>query len=873
MTVPVTLIQKHEAQSTPYLTNRDTTQELKSFDPDTVCRTCTKQNSRQWAYGGNKAVEAILSGMTEEEMTCSSDKVSTSFRVLESTDVRNQTVPLGLSSSKRTVSIVDSCGQSVMPKCKNCDRFVPLQVKVPYDPSGGKIVHQVKTTNSGTAIVAVKEDGTAPYWWKVTIGGHCSIPKEGIEVDGDIKFCDPKQRKYKVENPSCNNCYYLWRPNENWMFNHLEVNFAAALNPWEREQAQEQYEHMDNPAAAYGIALYQKQTVPYGRVVWYGVDLLDIGVTEKGNMYYAVRFHDSRLKAKLSATSSKWTVWGAPSLEEWEANKAKYIGMTLSVEILYPHMKKFGLGMPKYYAAFQWPEMPKKIRVQHPMAEILADPDCNNCRKKPSPKACYYHSKDPRYKVTTDEVVFRNPGGTPSIVRYPAHGTLEVEEVGDKFVVLDGNGNRPTTYGTDVANATVFRVLRSKLIEQARTMGGEEAVQQVLAQYKSVVSQLRRGKPRTTRPSWIRPNGMDPSRPTCSHPYGLDLRWQFQDAFGSERADWNFDHGLMVKMEVAEEQRVGKRQHNQTPQKLHEEVMSNIISNPNYNPVLDEVPKRLFEFKATPFITIIDAIGGMTDEFGSPVTDTSEFLDRLSEEVIVGYVGDQPRMMSKRRQMFGYDMTRGYYGKRRGHEKIANPSLDSDTVIFEKDQIDLEQSEFHDNWECPTCNTQYTATEVDPYWLVCEECGSDLYRDHSTRTSHNPRRSGGVGVAIVADSPRQLERRRLDDFVCPNWRLNTSKIITLQDVDLPGMRDLEETGNKHVDKVEKFLVSGNFTPEMEAANLEYEAKMAKVVNLRHNYLEKFPETSAAELHRLFPTPSGKVYVRRAAGSLSKMGGV
>lgn len=130
-----------------------------------------------------------------------------------------------------------------------------------------------------------------------------------------------------------------------------------------------------------------------------------------------------------------------------------------------------------------------------------------------------------------------------------------------------------------------------------------------------------------------------------------------------------------------------------------------------------------------------------------------------------------------------------------------------------------------------------------------------------------------MGVAIVADSARQLERRRLDDFVCPEWRLNTSKIITLQDVALPGMTDLEETGNKHVDKVEKFIVAGNFTPEMEAANLEYEAKMAKVVNLRHNYLEKYPETSAAELHRLFPTPTGKVYVRRAAGSLSKMGGV
>jgi len=273
-------------------------------------------------------------------------------------------------------------------------------------------------------------------------------------------------------------------------------------------------------------------------------------------------------------------------------------------------------------------------------------------------------------------------------------------------------------------------------------------------------------------------------------------------------------------------------------------------------------------------VSKIEAIGGMYDEDGNPITSTVEFLHRLDEEVKVGHSGETDRMMTVRQQLYGYQLARGYYGKRKGSDKTQLPSFDTDVVIFE-DRGEPDQIDVHDAWRCVNCNRTYDQSQIENWFSPTCHCGQSLYKNHTSRVSYNARATGGIGNALAMDNDSTRQRQMLYANLCPQWRLNTdSAVIKLEDL-AGNSKNLQETpvvikaqSGPTVHKIGGFL-----SPEHVAANEEYESKRQEIYSQRELYKEQYPETTISELEQKFPLPFGIVYVEKAAGSLAKMGGL
>lgn len=838
---------------------------LAHIDSELVCRTCVNRANKTWMYPRTEVIGMLTEGVTMEDLACTPTKPLVDYRVVRTTDRRFQIVPLAQNSPFPTQAKVTGCGQTLRPECKSCDRFESVTVAIPYNRDGEKISYRLVGEGSNLRAEPYAANGGYVSYWRTTVGGHCTLPVEGIVRNGERLYCDPKPRKRKVESPSCGNCFYLYRPTEQWQFDHLEVNRNAALTPFEREQAIENKPEEQTDAQAIGIALYRKQTMDYSRRIPYPAWILS-KLADGDMIKYTVRFKDNGVAAILAEGDPRWEITD-PGIDVGWSDLQNPILTVIYVK--WPDNRLLRLGDNLRKETYRWPAMPKAERRFNRDPIDLIDPSCGSCR---ATRPCYYHSKAPYRSDVTGEIVFENPDGLITQEVLPKHALLYVKEVRGRIRVVDGNDNEPVAYSETTANASVFRARLKGLLEQAQQKWGFEGEMAVREQYIRVISLLHRtGKYISVRPAWLATSGQEPSKPTCSHPKGLDLRSVFQDSFGSERADWNFDHGWMTRMQVEEEIRAGTRQHQLTPQKLQEEILATLHMNPNFDPATGSVVESGFSMPEDSFVTEIKAIGGATHTDGSPVTDTSEFLDLLDEEVVVGFAGESPRTMSKRMQLFGYAMSRGYFGSRKGNDKLSVPALDSEVVIF--GDLDDDQRDKNEDWRCSVCDKTYTQDALDdPFWPVCE-CGNDLYRSHRTSSTFNPRSKGGVGTAIVADTASMQSDRRLYETVCPSWRLNSSALITLADVSGPDERESERVGETKAAKAqpEIFQVGGELTEEMKAANRKYEDELMQVTQSREQHLAKFPDTPTAELHTLFPTPVGVVYRQKAVGSAAKMG--
>jgi hypothetical protein len=721
------------------------------------------------------------------------------------------------------------------------------------------------------------DDGSPVAWWKTTVGGQCSIPAEGLERNGTRVYCDPQPRKPRVENPSCANCFYLDYMGEKWQFDFLTVNDHAALSPYEREQAIATSTEDVTPAQAVGLALWRKQSNPAGRRMFYRANLIKSGLHD-GVQKYRVKFADSGVTAVICEGDSRWTVYGAPADFEAGENSPP---VSVAVEVAWPHHRVFRLPLVQRHYPLIWPSLPKKVAVNPSWQADLADPNCPRCRPSTSfvtarngwrvvirpAVPCYYHSRGPRKNIATGEIEFHNFNSYSEMKKFPNHGCMRVVERNGQVLAVDWNGNLPTAYSDEVANASVFRLWLPELVRQARLLGAEH---QIMAQYYAVTKGLRRSrKGRSIRPSWLANSGQEPSKPTCSHPLGLNLRKVMNDSFGQERTDMNFDLGAANQMEIEEELRVGYRQHSQTPQRLQEEIMSTIATHPGYDTASGDIRSPEVEWPVEWTVHQIAGIGGMKREDGSAVTDVNEFMDRLDDEVVIGTHGDVDRKISRRKQLFGYDMTRGYYGKRRGSDKTAMPAGDPEMVMFETTE-EPDQVDISDAWVCVECSSVYDHCEIEDFYNPVCDCGADLYRNHASRDTLYTRSSGGVGVAIVKDTPSMMQRQRLYECVCPQWRLNTnSSVITLEDVwGASQVESPQDTGEAVVTVRVPVL-----TDEHKRINAEYARAMEAVLAQREAHHDKYPDTTPDELAQLFPTPRGTCYEQIIQGSVAKMGSV
>jgi hypothetical protein len=826
-------------------------------DPTTVCRTCTHRDNHLWAVKTAEMIKRGKDGETKADMECAPTKELRTYKLLETIRSRGRIVPLNEPSKHRARAFVDTCGHTLRPECKGCDRFSPVQVAVPYSKNpDARIFWTFENRNGRDVPVPVADDGGNVFWWNVTIGGHCTIPAEGLDRNGTKVYCDPKPRKLKIDNPGCGNCHWLDFAGEQWQTDYLTVNSNAALTPWEREQARRFVGEDVTLPMALGLALKAKQSSKVGRSYWYRATLLKEGL-HRGQYKYRVNFSESGVVAVITDDDWRWTVH--------RTNDPKVV----AVEILMPYHRMFRLGDHMTKRALRWPRSPRPVLIEPNLAHLV-DTNCPRCK---ADKPCYHHAKDPRRSDVTGDIEYFNPEGLQLRWEYPAHGQMHVAVINDEVVAVDGNGNRPVPYSDEVANAATFRRLLPGLLTEAGRKHGDDGRAAIMAQYKEVRSKLRRSvRALPVRPAWYNNSTIEPNKPRCSHPDGLDLRSVFGDSFGLERTDFSFDMGAANTMAVNEELRVGYRQHAHTPQRLHEEILATDASHPNYDPASDSVIERGFSFTETPVAIHLPGIGGMTREDGSAVNDPAEFMDRLDEEVVVGKVGETPRTMTKRMQMFGYDLSRGYYGSRKGSDKTSVPSRDRDLVIFgesEDDQLDV-----NTDWRCVECDNTYPQDQIDDYFYPVCECGADLYMIHNTRQVYNPRSGGGVGNAFVMDTEGMRQRQRLGATLCPNWRLRGSPHISLEDVEGPAREEkvIAPEGDVEEDVVEILKVKTlHLTPEQQAHNEAYWAENDKVIEARTEYLLKYPETTQRELAARFPRPRGKIYQIMAAGSLAKMG--
>lgn len=844
--------------------------------PELVCRTCTHRDNHFWHMPKLEMFRRIKAGEHRADLACKPTDENVSFKVLETINVRGRIVPVNAPSNLRTRAIVDGCGYSQRSECKSCDRFSAEQISVPYAKSGAKI-YWGQTTNEGrTTAVPLASDGTDVSWWNVTIGGHCTLPKEGIVKAGQKVFCDPIPRKLNIENPSCGNCHWLDYVGEQWQTDYLTVNEHAALTPWEREEARKLVDDRVNYPMALGIMLRNKQTQPVGRSYWYRATLMKEG--EHAGLYkFRVRFDESGVVAVFHDADWRFTLHRTddPNI--------------VAVEIRLPHHKMFHLDDHLFKRPLYWPK-PPTAELVHPDAADLVDIECGLLHKNDTNNGgtaiycdvargipCYYHAKGPVRNDVTGEVTFTHPEGVKPTWVYPPHGTLHVGIHNDEIMALDGNDNVPQTYSDTVAHVGTFRMWISALRAEAFKLYGQAGVEAIEAQYKTLRDGLRRNKRSIpVRPAWYANGGTEPSKPRCSHPGGLNLRKVFQDSFGSERTDWDFDHGAMTSMEVEEELRVGFRQHQLTPQRLHEEILATDQAHPNFDPSSGSVKTSEWTWVESPVVIRLPGIGGMTNEDGEPVTDVAEFMDRLDDEVIVGRSGEADRTMTKRMQMFGYDLSRGYYGKRKGSDTTSVPSRDRDIVIFGDSEED--GTDVITDWRCVECQRVYPQSEITDYFYpVCEDDGADLYRLHLAREVPNPRQGGGVGNVYVMDSAAMRQRKRLQATLCNNWALRGAPHITIEDTAGPtknsskglrAMAQVEEDAVKVI-KIKQLTLND----EQKAHNAAYWAENEAVINARTEYLMQYPQTTPEEILRRFPRPKGVIYQPTSAGSLAKMGSV
>ena len=837
----------------------DLTERYESIPQPQICRTCMHTSNREWPYTPGQRMEMLAAGATEEDLRCAPDKDLMHFKVLEKADWRDRVVSIHYESPERTRAFVDSCGHTIAPKCRGCARFIAETVPVPYSTTGAKVHWMVDNSNGKEEAVPYTDDDSPIRWWNVQVGGHCSIPAEGITVDGKITYCDRQTRGRKIENPSCANCKWLYYTSDYWMADHLEVNRNAALTPWEREHAAAQGE---SAAQGIGLALWRKQTDPIGRIRWYGAKLLKAGY-HNGMFKFRVEFDHNRVVAVLPGDDDRFRVHVDDGILDGISEPVIFDNPPrVAVEIAYPYNKMFRLPMPLRERRLVWPPLPKGRFVER-NSKKLVQPNCPRCSDKP----CYYHAKKPVRNELTGDITFERPKGDTAFWAVPPEGRLHLVEVNGEVLAFDGNNNLPEAYGDDRANATVFRQWLPTLLDQARQFG-PDGPRQVLHQYFEMMNFMAQHGYRKLRPSWLVPSSVEPSKPHCSNPFGMDLRKVFGDSFGLERVEFDFDFGATNTMRVEEELRVGYRQHEHTPQRLQEEILANIRSHEHYDPDLDDIvhpdvpgPPHWHRVK-------IKAVGNMLCN-GAPVTSTAEFYDLLDDEVTVGMHGESERKMSRRQQLFGYQMSRGFYGKRSGGQKTAMPSADSEMAIFDwDDEPDI--PDIADAWGCPECQSIYAHSEVEFGDPRCE-CGSSLVYMQRSRLTNNPRARGGVGSAVIKESEQMLERRRLYTNLCPNWQLRGSRTpIGLADVAGPRAETPVAIESKRHDTVVVHKVAV-LTEEHKAINRDYQSRLYAVHEAREDYKSKNPDVSAEDLVKLFPTPEGEIYQEKAAGSLAKMG--
>lgn len=203
-------------------------------DPVQFCRTCSFQDSRLSASIAQIAA-ARKEGRSLEDLKCQPYKEAGLRRIHQDKTISSTTIEVGpiekqkeiLAGGKIRINLVrrpekavagmaDTCGQELLDKCRNCTRLVRQVARFP----GG-----------------LNANGR-PFYVEALLGGHCSIPAEGIVVKGEITYCD---RQVRLADPrdemhNCANCKYNMSFGSDTMLDHSSPLYYE-LTPFEFDVA------------------------------------------------------------------------------------------------------------------------------------------------------------------------------------------------------------------------------------------------------------------------------------------------------------------------------------------------------------------------------------------------------------------------------------------------------------------------------------------------------------------------------------------------------------------------------------------------------------------------------------------------------------
>lgn len=867
METPVSISSK----SSYRISNLDLSKLYADRNQTQICRTCIHVNDRSWKTAGMNLFKLAISGIDVEGLNCCQPTQNDVARKAVQTQSYRKVIPLSADTDAKVISFVDICGHQIQPKCNGCERFVRDTVSIPY-ADNEEILWKIERDGDTEVKVSYTRSGAQVKIWNATIGGHCSIPETGIIVEGKTTYCDPIKRQINI-TPSCNNCAMLDRVGDSWMYDHLSVNENARLNPYEYYVVyKDAMENGENPTTAANLALYQKQIKGSGLLLTLKGKIVNCySVWATRETRYLVNYVGVGIQDKISTLDEDITIM---SIDEGVEN------IIVQVEDIRLYKRGYRPNLKKYNLV--WPALPKKIGIagESNQVDLRIVEDCPRCSLTKN-KACYYHSKLPVKNDTTGDIEFHPVTESVHDI-YPASAYMHVEKLGDKYYAVDDENALPETYSSEKANASVFRKWLPSLVRQARRIS-PQAEQDILAHYREITSKLQRSTvAQKVRPYWLAPSTTEPSKPRCTHPDGMDLRKVFGDTFGLERVDFDFDFGSKNTIEVEEEHRVGFRQHEHTPQQLQEEVLANLMLDPNYRYSVegkldpDKALGDISDYRVT-HLPIADGFG----ESGEEYSVTEDFYRHLDDELDAGEVVSEQEQLSvtrritRRQQLYGYTLSNGVYGKRKTDEMTQVLAKDPDYVIF--DQM-YDFSTENVRWICLECKTSYGYEYVDLFDPRCGKCENapSLIRNHNVREVVNPRARGGVGNAFVKASDSMISRMQLDANLCDKWVFKEIRSgITYETLNGSEAKVLQTRGNLETQALDsehvKIIKVNSLTPEQSESNKAYLKIVDEVVAKREEHLGANPNTSANELAMLYPTPGGTIYQIRAAGSLSKMG--
>lgn len=174
--------------------------------PEQVCRTCIFASKRMHLVPTVEVLKAKRAKRDLEELKCHPDEAAEHRNVYSDAVVQpvnpDGSIPVRITKkTERVAAHVEVCGQKLAEKCRNCSRLVRQTVSI----QGG-----------------VNGNGR-PWFREVLIGGHCSIPAEGILVGEEVKFCDRKPMPSREQEQNCYTCGNNQTFGSVWMNEHGSV--------------------------------------------------------------------------------------------------------------------------------------------------------------------------------------------------------------------------------------------------------------------------------------------------------------------------------------------------------------------------------------------------------------------------------------------------------------------------------------------------------------------------------------------------------------------------------------------------------------------------------------------------------------------------